>query len=32
MMGHHAQVLLALGISATLSLIAWGWARRRLRG
>jgi hypothetical protein len=30
MMGHHAQVVLALGISVTLSLIAWGWARSRL--
>jgi hypothetical protein len=32
MMGHDAQVVLALGISVTLSLIVWGWARRRLRG
>jgi len=31
MIGHDAQVVLALGISVTLSLIAWGWARRRLR-
>jgi len=30
-MEHDAQVVLALGISVTLSLIAWGWARRRLR-
>jgi len=27
-MGHYAQVVLALTISSTLSLIAWGWARR----
>jgi hypothetical protein len=31
MIRHNAQVVLALGISVTLSLIAWGWARRRLR-
>jgi hypothetical protein len=32
MMGHDVQVVLALGISVTLSLVAWGWARWRLRG
>ena len=31
-MGHEAQVILALMISTTLSLLAWSWARWRLRG
>jgi hypothetical protein len=29
-MSHSAQVILAISIAATLSLTAWGWARRRL--
>ena len=29
-MEHHAQVLLAFGISAALCFGAWVWARRRL--
>ena len=31
-MEHDMQAILALIISAALSLIAWGWARWRLRG
>ena len=31
-MGHEAQVILALIISASLSLLAWSWARWRLKG
>ena len=31
-MEHDMQAILALIISATLSPIAWGWARWRLRG
>jgi hypothetical protein len=30
MMGYDAQVVLALGISVTLSLAAWGWPGGRL--
>jgi hypothetical protein len=32
MMEHDAQVIFAVGISAVLSLIAWGWAQQRLKG
>jgi hypothetical protein len=29
-MSHSAQVIVAIGIAAALSLTAWGWARHRL--
>jgi hypothetical protein len=32
MMSHSAQVILAIGVAATLSLTAWCWARHRLTG